>query len=70
MTLSNGRPTTLLMNRSSSPPNPTRSSASTSNASSPGFQLVSTTLDVVFEEDEEDEGERTSDELQKGMKDE
>ena len=69
VTDSNGLPATRLMYLSSNPPNPTFSSASTSNGSSVGvhsFHIVRSRK--LFEEDDEVGGARTVEAVQKGMK--
>lgn len=73
-TLSYGTPFTLLTYASSNPPNPTFSSASTSNGFDPdieGFHVVSTVLSSasVFDAGSDDDW-RTTDEEQNGIKDE
>lgn len=65
MTLSNGRPATRLMKRSSNPPKPTHISASTSKGLSSGFHPVAKTRC-----EEGVMAERTAEEVQKGMKEE
>lgn len=64
-TLSYGLPTTLLTYLSSNPPNPTANSASTSNGLSSGFHPTHSLVDEKPGED----GARTVEDLQKGIKD-
>lgn len=82
-TISNGLPVTFDTYASSSPPKPTLSSASTSNGSSVGFQLVSARRlpadarpDGDDDDDDDDDavgtgkGARTVEEVQNGIKEE
>lgn len=64
-TLSYGLPTTLLTYLSSNPPNPTASSASTSNGLSSGFHPTHS----LVEETPGEDGARAVEDLQKGIKD-